>query len=63
MLVLTRKLGQEIEINGPSTVRLIDIKGTTVRIGIKADKEVPIVRAEIADRYSDVNTKETVSQS
>ena len=50
MLVLTRKLGQAIRINGTVTVKITELKGNRVRIGIEAPKEVPVHREEVAAR-------------
>ena len=47
MLVLTRKLNQEIRIAENIVVRVIAIKGNQVRLGIVAPTEVPVLREEI----------------
>ena len=47
MLVLSRKLNEEIRIAENIVVRVIGIKGNQVRLGIVAPAEVPIVREEI----------------
>lgn len=47
MLVLSRKDGEEIVIGNNVRVEVLSIKGNTVRLGIKAPKEVPIVRGEL----------------
>jgi carbon storage regulator CsrA len=49
MLVLTRKLGEEIVIDG-SRVRLLAIGRSSVSIGIEAADAVEIHRGEIWDR-------------
>ncbi|MDY6843468.1 MAG: carbon storage regulator CsrA, partial [Thermodesulfobacteriota bacterium] len=46
MLVLTRKLGESININENIKITVIDIKGNQVRIGIEAPKEFSIHREE-----------------
>ena len=51
MLVLTRKLGEEIVI--PSidvTIRLLDVRGDKVRLGIEAPTDVAVHRKEVWDR-------------
>jgi len=50
MLVLTRKIGQEIVIDGDIRITVTAIKGSQVRIGITAPSEVRINRAETARR-------------
>jgi carbon storage regulator len=47
MLVLTRKLGEKVCIGADITVTVLDIRGQRVRIGIEAQIEVPIARAEL----------------
>lgn len=50
MLVLTRKLNEEIQIGGGITLRIVEIGRNKVRLGIDAPPSTPIVRGEIADR-------------
>lgn len=47
MLILTRRIGETLVIQGDIEVTVLDIKGHQVRIGIKAPKEVAIVRSEL----------------
>ena len=47
MLILTRKLGECIQIGDDIQVRIIDVKGKQVRIGIEAPSKMPIHREEI----------------
>jgi carbon storage regulator len=47
MLVLSRKHGESIVIDGGITVTVIKIKGNTVQIGIDAPRETPICRSEL----------------
>jgi len=48
MLVLTRKPGEKVVIEGGITVTVVEVKGNKVRIGIDAPDEVRILRAELA---------------
>lgn len=50
MLVLSRQAGQSIEIDDNITVMVVEIRGDKVRLGIKAPREVPVHRTEIAQR-------------
>lgn len=50
MLVLSRKLGQTIVIDGDITVTVLEVSGGRVRLGVKGPKSVPIHREEIHDR-------------
>jgi hypothetical protein len=44
MLVLTRKVGERIQLGDNITVTLVKIQGNAVRLGIDAPAEMPIVR-------------------
>jgi carbon storage regulator len=50
MLVLTRKMGEEIVIGDNIHVMVVAIKGDTVRIGIAAPEEVIVDRQEVYER-------------
>ncbi len=50
MLVLSRKLNQEIRIAENIVVRIIGIKGNQVRLGIIAPSEVPVLREELTTK-------------
>lgn len=47
MLVLTRKLKQQIKIGDQITVTILRVKGQTVRLGIEAPRDVRVVRSEL----------------
>ncbi len=47
MLVLTRKLDEQILIGEDIKVTLLRVRGNTVRLGIEAPRDVRIVRAEL----------------
>ena len=49
MLVLTRKTGETIRIGDTITVRVLEARGSQVRIGIDAPADVKIYREEIYD--------------
>ena len=50
MLVLSRKNGESIVIDGAIKVAVIGVKGNVVRLGIDAPKEVPVHRSELYER-------------
>jgi carbon storage regulator len=50
MLILTRKVGESITINGSIRVTIQGIRGHQVRLGVEAPAEVPIFRQELLDR-------------
>jgi carbon storage regulator CsrA len=47
MLVLTRKLQQQIKIGEQVTITILRVKGQTVRVGIEAPRDVRVVRGEL----------------
>ena len=47
MLVLTRKLQQQIKIGAEITVTILRVKGNTVRVGVQAPRDVRVVRGEL----------------
>jgi carbon storage regulator len=50
MLVLTRRVGEEIVINGNIRVVVTAVKGDKVRIGVSAPASVPVDRQEVHER-------------
>jgi carbon storage regulator len=53
MLVLTRKLGEEIVIDGDICVRVVAIQGDKVRLGVTAPKFITVDRDEVHQRRGD----------
>jgi carbon storage regulator len=50
MLVLQRKLGQEIRVGNDITLTVLQIRGDKVFIGVMAPKEVKVLRAELTPK-------------
>ncbi len=46
MLVLTRKVGETIEIGTEIEIKVVDVKQGQVRIGITAPEDLHILRGE-----------------
>lgn len=59
MLILTRKLGEKINIGDDITVTLIEIKGTQVKLGIEAPRHIEIHRHEVYERIREENLSST----
>jgi carbon storage regulator len=56
MLVLSRKVGEEIVIGNDIRIKVLEIRGGKARIGIVAPEEVVVDRQEIhAKRMSALN--------
>ena len=47
MLVLSRKVNQDVLIGGDIIIRVVKIKGSTIQLGIDAPREQSIVRGEL----------------
>lgn len=47
MLVLTRKLKEQIRVGNEITITILRVSGKSVRVGIEAPREVRVVRAEL----------------
>lgn len=52
MLVLTRRSGQEIVIDGGIVVTVLSVHGSKVRLGVKAPPSVRVDRREILELRS-----------
>jgi carbon storage regulator len=48
MLVISRKTDQTVVLGGQIVVRVLEISGGRVRLGIEAPSEVTILRGELA---------------
>ncbi len=55
MLVLTRKVGESIAIGDKINIRVVEVKGNSVRIGIEAPADFRIYREEIYLKVQEQN--------
>jgi carbon storage regulator len=55
MLVLTRKLGEVLRIGDGITVKIVEIKGKQVKVGISAPVDLSIYREEIYEKIQAEN--------
>jgi len=62
MLVLTRRLGETIVIDGGITVTVLEIKGSRVRLGVKAPEDVTVDRQEVYKRRAEFFLEPTTVQ-
>lgn len=63
MLVLTRKLGESIAIDDHIKIRVVQIKGKQVRLGIEAPKDTKIHREEVYLAIQDQNQQSAAVSS
>jgi carbon storage regulator len=55
MLILSRKTGESIVIDGRIVVKIVRLDGDIVKIGIQAPSEVPVHRQEVYDEIQKNN--------
>jgi len=63
MLVLSRKKNEALVLDGRITVRVIEVRGGKVRLGIEAPREVPVHRGEVASRITNEPTRHESPQA
>jgi len=61
MLILTRRVGETLMIGDEITVTVLEVKGSQVRIGVNAPKEVAVHREEIYERVKAEKNKQNVA--
>ena len=55
MLVLTRKPGEGLRIGDDITIKIIEVKGGGIRLGIDAPRDMKIYRQEVYERIREEN--------
>jgi carbon storage regulator len=61
VLVLTRRMKESIMIGSDVQVTVLEIRGSQVRLGIKAPKDTPVNRTEIYDLILEENIKASMA--
>ena len=62
MLILSRKHGESIVIDGRITVKIMRLEGDVVKLGIEAPREVPVHRQEGYDEIQR-NNRDALTQA
>jgi len=57
MLVLTRKIGEQVLIGEDIIIKIIDIEKDTVRLGIEAPKNIKVLRYELIQELKSENVE------
>ena len=60
MLVLSRKVGDQLVIDGNITVEVVKIQGNRISLGIVAPSNVKILRGELNQSKADAQAVEMV---
>jgi carbon storage regulator len=47
LLVLSRKLGESIFLDGGIEIQIVKVQGQKIRLGITAPKDIKVIRAEL----------------
>ncbi len=63
MLILSRKPGESIVIDGRIKVTIVRTEGEAVKVGIEAPPEVPVHRKEVYDEIQRSNQQAITRQS
>ncbi|MBQ8286672.1 MAG: carbon storage regulator [Thermoguttaceae bacterium] len=62
MLVLSRKKGESVVVNGNITIVVVDIRGDKTRIGIEAPADVAVYRSEVLAKSATANESDEAAQ-
>jgi carbon storage regulator len=56
MLIITRRPGEKVMLGDDVVIEVIEVSGSSVRIGIAAPRSVPVYREEIWSAVREENT-------
>jgi carbon storage regulator len=57
LLILTRKVGESVAIGDDIQISVVEIKGTQVKLGIRAPRDITVHREEIYLKIQDENKR------
>ena len=61
MLILTRRVGEALMVGDETKIVVLGVKGSQIRLGINAPKDVKVHREEIYEKIN-VDTSETATK-
>mgnify|MGYP003379060682 CR=1 FL=1 len=59
MLVLSRRVGEQIVIGEDVVLTVVEVRNDTVRLGIEAPRSITVNRAEVRRAVADANREAT----
>lgn len=62
MLILTRKIGESLLIGDDVAITVLSVRGSQVKLGVKAPKEVSVHREEIYQRIKALSEESDIEQ-
>jgi carbon storage regulator len=62
MLILTRKVGESVVIDGQTVVSVLRLEGDTIKLGIQAPAEVSVHRQEVYEEIQHTNRQALVRE-
>ncbi|MDR3459824.1 MAG: carbon storage regulator CsrA [Verrucomicrobiae bacterium] len=63
MLILSRKIGESIVIDGRINVKIMRVEGDVVKLGIEAPSTIPVHRQEVYEEIQRNNQQALTKQS
>ena len=61
MLILTRRVGEALMVGDDTKIVVLGVKGSQIRLGINAPKDVKVHREEIYEKIN-VDTSDTATK-
>ena len=61
MLILTRRVGDALMVGNDTKIVVLGVKGSQIRLGINAPKDVKVHREEIYDKINE-DSSETATE-
>ena len=62
MLILTRKIGESLIIGDDVEITVLSVRGTQVKLGVNAPKEIAVHRQEIYERIKAAEDSNSVEE-
>jgi carbon storage regulator len=63
MLILTRRVGEALMIGENTKIVVLGVKGSQIRLGINAPKDIMVHREEIFDKIQEEKRQESLDDA